>query len=360
MLSLASIYLLIREKPAWAGYVLLGLCALCRMEAVLLIAIIFFWQWFSIDDKKRIFAGLAAAAAAGLSFYVYAYFKLGAFFPTTRSGKLASNLFNAGISFQGGLNFLERHLAYLQLTQPGALISFGLALAGLAVWALSPRPTRIGPVGILVIFALAVFVYHDQFFRSTATITPFNNFRYQVLFFPALALGLTRILGELFSFLGARWARAMIVILMLGLLGTYSFNPWRGLYRGQCRHIEDVHIRTAQWARASLPPSARIACFDIGSLGFFSGRHIIDLGGLIDPAVDPYLRDKRVGPYLKEQRATHYIELGTPGSERLTGVRQDEGKLYDLAPLAYFPGQRIREPVTLHSWEMKVFEIKWK
>ena len=182
---------------------------------------------------------------------------------------------------------MERHLAYLWITQPGTLVTLGLALVGLAIWALSPRPTRIGPVGILVIFALAVFAYHDQFFRSTATITPFNNFRYQVLFFPALALGLTRVLGELFSFLGVRWARALIAVLMLGLLGTYGFKPWRELYIGQMPAYTGCPHPTAQWAAASLPESARIACFDIGSLGFFSGRYVIDLGGLVDPALIP-------------------------------------------------------------------------
>ena len=66
-----------------------------------------------------------------------------------------------------------------------------------------------------------------------------------------------------------------------------------------------------------------------------------DLGGLIDPDIHPYLRTKRVGPYLKEKHATNYIELGTPTDERITGVRKDAGKLYQLEPVADFQGQRI-------------------
>ena len=66
-----------------------------------------------------------------------------------------------------------------------------------------------------------------------------------------------------------------------------------------------------------------------------------------------------MGPYLQEKHATHYIELGTPAEERITGVRQDAGKLYQLEPVADFQGRRIPEPVMLHSWEMKIFAIQW-
>jgi len=358
-LILAAIYFSVREKPSRAGYLFLALAALCRIEAVLLLAIVLLWQLSSVKEKPKTIAGCATALALGLSFYSYAYFQLGSFFPSTRAGKLASDLFNSGVSFKGGLVFLKRHLLYLRITQPGTLAALALTLLGFAGWSASRRENRLGPAGITAIFALAVFCYHDQFFRSTATITPFHNFRYQVMFFPSLALGLARIGGELYAALKQRWARILVALAMLCLLALQGFRPWHELYLGQCRHIEDVHLKAAEWARASLPASARIACFDIGSLGFYSGRYVIDLGGLVDPGAHPYLRARRVGPYLEQMRASHYIELGTPGSDRLLGVSRDLGNLYELKPVGYFAGKRIREPVMLHSWEMKIFAVEW-
>ena len=358
-LALAAVYFLVRKNPSWAGYPVLGLTALCRMETAFLLVIVFLWQLLNVKDKRKVLAGFAITLAIAASFYVYAHFRLGTFSPTTRAGKLASDLFNAGLSLRGGFAFLQRHIAYLRLTQPGALVALGLALLGLALWAVSPRRAQVGPAGVTAFFALAIFLYHDQFFRSTAAITPFHNFRYQVFFFPALALGLARIFGEAYSALNSRPARAMTVIILLALPGFYRLAPWHDLYLGQCAHVRDVHIKAGEWCKTSLPEKARIACFDIGALKFFSDRYVIDLGGLVDPLAHPYLRQRAVGPYLQKMSATHYAELGTPGSERLLGVKKDAGKLYQLVPLAYFPGKRMREPVLLHSWEMKIFELKW-
>jgi len=364
-LILAAVYFSIREKPSWIGYLFLGLAGLCRMESLLLVPVAFFWQIFNVKDRRKVWAGNLAALLIAFSFYVYAHFALGSFFPVTRSGKLASDLFNSGLSLKGGMSFMFRHIAYIKLTQPQMFLLIGYTILVSAIWIAARRRAkfRLGKVGAFSIFALLVFAYHDQFFRSTLIITPYHNMRYQVLFFPALALGLMRASMELISwsaFPRGRTALRSIFLLIVLLAVSFSRMPgWRKLYRDQSRHIQDVHLQAAKWCKQNLPPSARIACFDIGSLRFLSGRYVIDLGGLVDPGIAPYLTAKQTGPYLKDKKATHYIELGTPGSERVTGVEKDAGKLYQLTPMANFAGARIQEPVLLHSWEMKVYKINW-
>jgi len=361
-LVLASVYFLIREKPAGPGYLLLGLAGLCRFETILLVPLVLSWQLFYLPAKKKIVFGILVSLLIPLAFQLWAYFRLGSFFPTTRAGKLASNLFNSGLSLKGGWIFLARHLHYLWITQPETIFAIALVLIGFTIL-ISRKEFKfeIGPVEIVGASAILIFIYHDQFFRSTAMLTPYHNLRYQVLFFPALALGLTGIWTKLFRQTTAKPARvaATVILLFFLNLSFYRLRDWRQLYLGQSRHIQEVHQKTAEWTKANLPASARIACFDIGSLKFISERYVIDLGGLTDPGIDPYFKNKNLGEYLKKKNATHYIELGTPGSERMLGVRKDEGRLYQLAPLAYFSGQRIREPVLLHSWEMKIFEINW-
>ncbi len=360
-LTLATIFLLIREKPAWIGYPLLGLLVLTRFEAVFLIPLVLAWQWFKVADKKRMW-GILISIILPLAFHSWAYFALGHFLPTTRAGKLASDLFNSGISLKGGWAFLVRHILYLGHTEQ--IVQAALLLAIAAVLSLirikKPR-THIGPAGMSAIFALMIFLYHDQFFRSTQMLTHYHNFRYQVLFFPALAIGLASIFGKLYEIaIGKKDRAALICILVCGLIPSFVYlGKWHSLFLNQSRHVADVHQKTALWARDNLPASSRIACFDIGSLGFYSQRYVIDLGGLIDPGIHPYFKNKEVGGYLEQEKATHYIELGTPGSERMLGVERDAGKRYQLKPVAYFAGKRVREPVLLHSWEMKVFELEW-
>lgn len=363
-LTMAAIYFSIREKPAWLGYIFLGLAVLCRFEAVLFIPIVLAWQFLRTKGRLKIFAGALAAVLIGCSFYIYAYFRIGEFFPTTMAGKLASDLFNSGMSIKGGWVFLVRHLHYLYAAEPFALLGLSLVMIGSLIWLFSgaPKKREIGRPGMLALFAFFIFIFHDQFFRSTAVITPYQNMRYQALFFPALAIGVIIVLVQLLGLLKNSRLRAVpVALVLIILIGSIYWGGWKWnkLYAGQCRHIGDVHIAAAKWARDITNKDARIACFDIGSLGYFSDRYVIDLGGLIDPEAHPYLREKRMGPYLKTKQATHYIELGTPGSERLMGVRQDLGKLYEMAQVAEFAGQRVPEPVLLHSWEMKVFEIRW-
>jgi len=363
LLCLAVVYFLISEKPSWAGYILLGLTMLCRLEAVLLWALVIFWQVYYLKHRRRIFFGALIALLIPLGFHLWAYFSLGSFFPITRAGKLASNLFNAGFSLRGGFVFLARHLKYLWITQPEVIIILLIVIASWILYLVLEKPKMGGikTIGVFWLFALGVFIYHSQFFRSTEIITPCHNFRYQVLLFPAIGLGLAYAFQILFIFYKKSWTKLLVgaIIAIILCTGFYRIRLWKELFLNQSIHIFDVHQRTAKWCELALPVSAHIACFDIGSLGFYSGRYVIDLGGLLDPALHRYLEKGAVGEYLKEKKASHYIEMGTPGSERILGVRKDRGRLYELVPIGYFSGQRIREPVLIHSWEMKVFELKW-
>lgn len=360
-LALDSVFVLTRKKPGIFGYILLGLLCLTRLEAVLLIPLILIWQWFNLENKKQIMRILISICLP-LAFHLWAYFQLGSFFPSTRAGKLASDLFNSGLSIKGGWIFLVRHFHYLFLTQPGALIALALIFIGfISLIYQREEKLKIGPISLFSFLAILIFFYHDQFFRSTHILTPYHNLRYQVLFFPWLALCLARICGGLLLGKKIREPQYMVIMVLVAIfiLSFSKIRQWRGLYINQALHIKDVHQKAGLWAKAELPGSARIACFDIGSLGFYSGRYVIDLGGLTDQKIYPYFRAKDIGLYLKEKNATHYIEMGTPGSERILGVKKDLGKLYQLKPVAYFAGRRIPEPVLLHSWEMKVFEIQW-
>lgn len=56
--------------------------------------------------------------------------------------------------------------------------------------------------------------------------------------------------------------------------------------------IEDEMVTTAQWIRDNTASESLIAAHDIGALGYFSQRNIVDLAGLISPDVIPFIRDE--------------------------------------------------------------------
>jgi len=56
--------------------------------------------------------------------------------------------------------------------------------------------------------------------------------------------------------------------------------------------IESEMVTTALWVSENTANDALIGAHDIGALGYFGGRDIVDLAGLISPDVIPFIRDE--------------------------------------------------------------------
>jgi hypothetical protein len=63
-------------------------------------------------------------------------------------------------------------------------------------------------------------------------------------------------------------------------------------YARDVRFIETEMVAMAQWLRANTAPDAIIAAHDIGAIGYFTERPLVDLAGLITPQVIPFIRDE--------------------------------------------------------------------
>jgi hypothetical protein len=103
----------------------------------------------------------------------------------------------------------------------------------------------------------------------------------------------------------------------LGALGWVSLIAavWAGFYGlGMTRYSQDVAIIETEmvivgkWIAVNTPPEAVIAVHDIGAVGYYGGRSIIDLAGLISPEVIPFIRDEtRLAVFLDQQKAEYLI-----------------------------------------------------
>lgn len=72
--------------------------------------------------------------------------------------------------------------------------------------------------------------------------------------------------------------------------------------------IETEMVASARWIAVNTPPNALVAAHDIGALGYFGGRKIIDLAGLVSPEVIPFIRDEvKLANYLDNQHVD-YLE----------------------------------------------------
>lgn len=72
--------------------------------------------------------------------------------------------------------------------------------------------------------------------------------------------------------------------------------------------IESEMVETAHWIARNTHTDDLIAAHDIGALGYYGNRKLIDLAGLISPDVIPFIRDeKAIDAYLRESGAAYLV-----------------------------------------------------
>jgi hypothetical protein len=100
---------------------------------------------------------------------------------------------------------------------------------------------------------------------------------------------------------GRAWAGAVGVV-----LGAFWFLGARA-YAQDVAIIESEMVDTAVWVAANTEPDALIAAHDIGALGRFGGRDLLDLAGLTDPGLIPILRDEAALARAMQSEGADYL-----------------------------------------------------
>ncbi len=84
--------------------------------------------------------------------------------------------------------------------------------------------------------------------------------------------------------------RALSVSLVVLVLAFFVIGA--RAYGRDVRFIETEMVATAKWLNQHTAPHALIAAHDIGAIGYFTQRPLIDLAGLITPEVIPIIRNE--------------------------------------------------------------------
>ena len=84
--------------------------------------------------------------------------------------------------------------------------------------------------------------------------------------------------------------RVLYLAVALGLL-----VPASARYAWGVQNINAMQVRIGHWVAGHTPLGARLAVNDIGAIAFVSRRRVIDLMGLVTPAIRPYRRAGEAG-----------------------------------------------------------------
>jgi hypothetical protein len=139
----------------------------------------------------------------------------------------------------------------------------------------------------------------------------------------------------------AIWLSQGAMVLLLWVNGASDYA-----YRTQL--FEIVHVPAAEWINAHTPQETVIATHDIGIIGYYTERQIVDLAGLVTPEIVPMLGDQqKMANYLKTRQVTHvlvytgyYRELLTaldahvvfsPGAEQLREMGVEPFEIHELS-----------------------------
>ena len=91
------------------------------------------------------------------------------------------------------------------------------------------------------------------------------------------------------------------------ILITFLFLGARA-YGRDVAIIESEMVATAHWIAKNTEPGALIAAHDIGALGYFGERRLLDMAGLISPEVIPFIRDEvKLVQYLSASGADYLV-----------------------------------------------------
>lgn len=121
------------------------------------------------------------------------------------------------------------------------------------------------------------------------------------------AVGLARIVqwnsARRLARVGSRaWLAATATLAaVFALLGAQA-------YTRDVQIIETEMVTMARWVSAYTAPDALIAAHDIGALGYFGQRRLLDLAGLVSPDVIPFIRDEtRLAGWLDQANVDYLV-----------------------------------------------------
>jgi hypothetical protein len=144
------------------------------------------------------------------------------------------------------------------------------------------------------------------------------------------------------------------------VLAVSTLFYWRRVYADNTGHIEKVYIRMAKWIARHTSNEARIAAFDIGVLRYVGNRYTVDLGGLADPEVHPYLERKECGEYIRKKQATNILYSRNLDVDVFTGIHLAEYQgpmLLKQVPLVHFETPQFEAPTLIHSYRLDLKKI---
>ncbi len=250
-------------------------------------------QLFTGKDFRKII--LSFALVAGL-YFVLNYVLTGSFLPNTYNAKLTYY----SPEFRSRWDFLQYEVweyfktgAYYVL-MIGFLYSVGKLIYDLYTKTYNQNTLYIVFILLFVLMYFIKLPYAHRFGRYMMPLIPF--------FILVATVGfrdIARIINKYTT--NALFSKSIFYIL-IGItyfIGVKNYDENREQYALQCKYIYDRQVMAAQWLNKYTKEDDIVATHDVGAIGYYSNRKIVDVAGLVTPELIGKINDLSYVSYLQ-------------------------------------------------------------
>ena len=277
-----------------------GLLILIRPDGAVLLALIGLGLLLPkaalFDRFKRGFIYGVVAAATMIPYFLFNYWTSGTIWPNTLYAKQTEY----ALVLEQFIGLRIFYLLYYSLGgSPNGLQGISAAhlllLPGLifAVWKAFKQDWNAKRLVITVPFLWALG--HVVLYAWRLPVT-FQHGRYLMAAMPIWVLyGLAGWMFILFTRKSESkgvWFAQRIAALTLILMTLFFLLQGAVAYAQDVAIVEGEMVAVAQWLAENTPEDALVASHDIGAIGYFAERPLLDLAGLISPEIIPLLADE--------------------------------------------------------------------
>lgn len=357
--SLLTFYLYYRYPDRALYAVPLTLSALTRPEGWFIAASLWLWQIIRYGRErdrqqvKHLLISMEIFIILILPYLLLTFYQTGSLLPNTAYAK-AVFFGESAMPFINKAGFFKNRFLpfYGSFLYPAALLILPLMLFARRVIALP-----------------YLWFYFFIFYAAYFTVYPgaIQNYwnRYQHIFIPFIIMAVAGGAMVASGMVKKRAWRIMVMVLIAASIlynqGISFMNADR-TYANEIISTRNPKIDLALWLKQNTPGNALIALHDIGAVGYFSGRKMLDLVGLVNPEVTGYYLDERIKKIipLSERRIIDYLKEKRPDYLVMFYEWDRFFNLLQPGNAHYF--QLIHTTLPLYPTEMryKVFKCRWE
>ncbi len=142
----------------------------------------------------------------------------------------------------------------------------------------------------------------------------FQHSRYLMPALPSLIIagvvGTAWIIRRMQATMLARVVSSVLALSAVGLFLVFAFAEGLRAYVQDVTIIDQEMVATAHWLSDNVPPNELLAVHDIGAVGYFAPRPILDIAGLVTPEIVPILHDPAaMWSFIAERDARYLMVL---------------------------------------------------